>query len=370
MIETSLLQLGTLLRVCHNKQYAQVMHHHATTTTTPQPPHWQVLNEGSFASVRVRLPPSTAIHCESDAVVTMSHTVNVCGVVSGGLWAGLARAFLTRESFFTTVVENTSLEETGDVLLAPSDPGGIALHRFTSSSSSTAAATAAAAVADDDSGDMLLCSGAYLAADEGVAVESVMQAQFKNSIFSGTGFFLLRASSVSSGGGGGGDNCLAISAYGSMHKYELGPGERRMVDNGHLVAWTASMKYTMKLASAGSGLLGSMTSGEGLHCEFEGPGTIYIQSHKPATSTSTGEGSQRRSGGEGPVGACAGCFFAILFLALIATILFAGLEFNQGFYPTRSPSGRYSEYPTYGGQHQQYHHPQHYRYNERLRSEL
>lgn len=215
--------------------------------------------------------------------------------MSGGLFAGLARAFLTRESFFTTKVQNLHSIQSGDVLLAPSDPGGVTLHRLVRGE------------------EITLTSGAYLAADEAVNVASSMQSPF--SLFgnySGTGIFLLRAS---------GQGTLAISAYGSMHKYILAPGEMRSVDNGHLVAWTASMKTSMKLASAKAGILGSMTSGEGLHCSFEGPGVIYIQSHKPRVGAD-GVTRNRNGGGDSgnPVGAC---IILLVFILLVLGFAFA-----------------------------------------------
>jgi hypothetical protein len=36
----------------------------------------------------------------------------------------------------------------------------------------------------------------------------------------------------------------------------------------------------MGLASGGSSFVDSFTSGEGLMCFFQGPGTVYVQSHK------------------------------------------------------------------------------------------
>ena len=300
-------------------------------------PRWEVLNEGSFASVCIRLPPNSGIHCESDAVVSMSGDVDVRGVLSGGFLAGLARTFLTRESFFTTRVENTSLEATGDALIAPSDPGGIALHRIFQGE------------------EMFLTSGAYLAGDGGIRVESSMQAQLGNSLLSGTGFFLLRAS---------GQGNLAISAYGSMHKFILSAGEKRMVDNGHLVAWTSSMKYKMKLASARAGIVGSMTSGEGLHCEFEGPGVIYVQSHKASLGGSEGRPrSGNSSGGQGTLGACIGLCTAVtilvLTLGITGAIISGALDFEGAPVnsPTRSPTRR-GKYNTYGQQQQQQYHQQ------------
>lgn len=318
----------------------------------PASPAWKVENEGSFAAVCVGLPPGTGIHCESDAVVTMSQSVDVRGVISGGVLAGLARAFLTLESFFTTRVENISMEAPGDVLIAPSDPGGIALHRLFRGD------------------EMMLTSGAYLAADESVHVESAVQGQLGNSMLSGTGFFLLRAS---------GQGNLAIAAYGSMHKYILTSGEKRMIDNGHLVAWTASMKYRMKLASARAGFLGSMTSGEGLHCEFEGPGVIYIQSHKPSMiGDGINSGSSRPKsggsggGGGGPIGACIGMIFFLVVLSIVfaaSSGLLDGIEFQTGP-PSSSPPKRYRKYNTYeygGGQQRQ--HQQQYQQQRRNQRE-
>lgn len=171
-------------------------------------PRWLVQNEGSFASVSIILPPGSSFHCESDAVVSMSQAVDVRGTLSGGVLAGLARTLLTRESFFTTLVQNNSPRETGDALIAPSDPGSVVLHQL----------------AHGD--DLILTGGAYLAADKGVNVTSSMQSPF--SLFgnySGTGVFTLRAT---------GQGSLAICAYGSMHKYTLSPGEARNVDNGHV----------------------------------------------------------------------------------------------------------------------------------------
>lgn len=277
-----------------------------------QQPTWQVKNEGSFSSVSVTLPPNTSFHCESDAVITMSQNIDVCGTMSGGILAGLARAFLTRESFFTTKVQNTSSSQgPGDALIAPSDPGGITLHRLVRGE------------------EMVLTSGAYLAGDESVNVSSSMQSPFSMfGNYSGTGIFLLRAS---------GQGTLAISAYGSMHKYTLAPGEKRSVDNGHLVAWSASMRSEMKLASRRAGIVGSMTSGEGLHCSFEGPGVIYIQTHKPGVGPDGAPRSKNGGGNSGnPIGAC----IALLVFLLIVAGFFLALYFSLS-----GPGGS----PMYGG---------------------
>eukprot|EP00571_Detonula_confervacea_P012542 CAMPEP_0172312382 /NCGR_PEP_ID=MMETSP1058-20130122/17308_1 /TAXON_ID=83371 /ORGANISM="Detonula confervacea, Strain CCMP 353" /LENGTH=261 /DNA_ID=CAMNT_0013025817 /DNA_START=221 /DNA_END=1006 /DNA_ORIENTATION=- len=260
----------------------------------------------------------------------MSQNVDVCGSMSGGILAGLARAFLTRESFFTTKVQNNSANQSGDALIAPSDPGGVTLHRLVRGE------------------EMTLSSGAYLAADEAVNVASSMQSPFSMfGNYSGTGIFLLRAS---------GQGTLAISAYGSMHKYILAPGETRSVDNGHLVAWTASMKTSMKLASARAGILGSMTSGEGLHCSFEGPGVIYIQSHKPSVG-SDGVTRNRNGGGSSAGNPIGVCIFLLVFILLLLGFVFAV------YFGSPTPSYEHTGGNGYRSGQQQYD-GGHYRRNE------
>ena len=56
--------------------------------STNQIPTWTVKNDGSFASISVSLPPNTGFHCESDAVVSMSQSIDVVGKMSGGVLAG------------------------------------------------------------------------------------------------------------------------------------------------------------------------------------------------------------------------------------------------------------------------------------------
>jgi len=50
----------------------------------------------------------------------------------------------------------------------------------------------------------------------------------------------------------------------------LAPGEQYLVDTGHLVAWHASMPYTIQKAA--KSLFRSLTSGEALVAAFTGPG--------------------------------------------------------------------------------------------------
>jgi uncharacterized protein (AIM24 family) len=98
-------------------------------------------------------------------------------------------------------------------MMTPSEAGGIELYRLTTSTTTTNNTSS--------SSDLLLTSGAYVASDVGVNIRTELQASnsMRNSLFSDTGLFLLRAS---------GQGMVAFAAYGSIHKFELkSAGERR-----------------------------------------------------------------------------------------------------------------------------------------------
>jgi len=293
------------------------------SSSREQDPIWIVKDPGSFSSIVVKLPPGTTVNCESDAVVAFSQGVQVRGVMAGGILSSLARTFLTNESFFTTIVENTDLESVAEVMIAPKDPGGIVLHKMTYRGTGLGRERG-----DGDGDDLLLTSGAYIASDSNIKVTSKVQSIGK-SLFSQTGSFLLRASSLNEGRGVG---YVAFGAYGSVHKYVLGVGEIQSVDNGHLVAWSESMKYWVGLASlldsrssTSSRIMNSMTSGEGLMCHFEGPGTVYIQSHKP-DPMQINSSSKSKGGGNQPL-RLVGVF--IIFIIIITLYLFPIIVYNM-----------------------------------------
>jgi uncharacterized protein (TIGR00266 family) len=259
------------------------------------PPTWTVSNSGSFAAIQVQLPPHTEVHCESDAVVTFSQGIQVKGYLSGGFFSSLFRFFLADESFFTTKVENDS-SRTADVMMAPSEPGGVMLHTLVGAGD-----------------DLLLTSGAYVASDASVNISSKIQSGLANSLLSGTGSFLLRAN---------GCGHVAFAAYGAVHQYTLRQGEIRAVDNGHLVAWSAHMKYRTGMASGG--FLNSMTSGEGLMCFFEGPGTLYLQSHKQSTEADTSSKSSKGGFGRTELKLWILILFLFIVLALVLAMVING----------------------------------------------
>jgi len=110
---------------------------------------------------------------------------------------------------------------------------------------------------------------AYLATTINVVRSTKSQGLMKG-LMSGEGFFVAKVS---------GQGILWVQSLGAIIKRELMPGEEWIVDNGHLVAWSAS--YSMERISAGGGMFGASHTGEGAVCRFRGPGIVYIQTRNP-----------------------------------------------------------------------------------------
>ena len=85
------------------------------------------------------------------------------------------------------------------------------------------------------------------------------------------------------------------------------------------------MPLEVRLAAGGGGrglassVFSSAASGEGLMCFLTGPGTVWIQTHKPKEDAEDGDGKvRRRSSGGGGGGGLAGCCVCCCFIFIIA----------------------------------------------------
>lgn len=110
---------------------------------------------------------------------------------------------------------------------------------------------------------------AFLASTQGVVKEYKSQGLTK-AMFSGEGLFVYKMS---------GAGIVWITSFGAILRKDLVEGEKHMVDNGHLVAW--SCKYVLERVASG-GIVSGIVSGEGLVCKFTGPGTVFMQTRNPA----------------------------------------------------------------------------------------
>jgi uncharacterized protein (TIGR00266 family) len=169
--------------------------------------------------------------------------------VEGGLFKALSRRVLTGEHFFFQTLRAT--RGAGEALLAPTVPGEIVILEL------------------DGVNEYFVQKDGFLAGAQSVTIESKMQS-FTRGLLGGEGFFILKI---------GGKGTLILNSFGAIHLVELKPDEEYIVDNSHLVAWTATTSYKIEKASAG--WISSFTSGEGFICRFRGPGVVYIQTRNP-----------------------------------------------------------------------------------------
>ena len=168
---------------------------------------------------------------EANAMVAMQDGLSLKGRSRGGLFKSLARKLLNDETFFQLFIEADVAD--GDVLLAPKIPGDIMILEV-------------------GERQYMLSDGAFLASTDTVSLEVKSQGLGRALLGDSGGFFVI----------------------------EVKPGHKLLVDNGHLVAWDASLDYELTINSSRSGLFGklvnSQLTGEGILLKFKGEGKVYV----------------------------------------------------------------------------------------------
>jgi uncharacterized protein (TIGR00266 family) len=109
----------------------------------------------------------------------------------------------------------------------------------------------------------IIQKAAYVASQEGVELDVTWQG-FTKGLF-GQGLFMIKVT---------GTGQLFINTFGAIDKHTLMPGERLIVDNFHLVAFSDTCQY--KVTKFG-GLKETILGGEGFVTDIMGPGDVYIQ---------------------------------------------------------------------------------------------
>lgn len=162
----------------------------------------------------------------------------------GGVLSAIGRRITSGESMFITRATGTSKQ--GMIGIAPAIPGKISCLHV------------------DQTKQYRLNTGAFLACDE--SVEYVMKIQdVGKAFFGGTGGLFVMETQ------GTGD--ILVSAFGDILSLDVTPDQPITIDNEHVVAWDASLRYDIHVASGTFGF----TTGEGLVNEFHGQGTVLIQ---------------------------------------------------------------------------------------------
>lgn len=202
----------------------------------------QIKYKPAFAAIFITLDPGDKITAEAGAMVSMDTKITMKTEFSGGLFSGLVRKIFGGESLFVNVFTNETQQPLNLVLTQ-------------------------SVIGDLESIDLQgnqLCfqPGAYIAHTPGVNM-GVRWAGIKSAI-AGEGLFKLQLS---------GKGTVFFGAYGGITKKQI--SGQYIVDNSHLVAYEPGIEMNIRLSG---GLLGSLTSGEGLVNCLSGKGYIYLQS--------------------------------------------------------------------------------------------
>ena len=211
--------------------------------------------EGAFGSALIILEPGEKFVSEAGAMYRASANMDI-DVESRrkrdeGMWSAFKsgiKAMFAGESFFlSSYTPNDG--QSGEVGLAPTHQGEVRSVKVGS--------------------DVWICSGgSYLGSSGGITLDTQYQGLTKG-MFSKEGLVFVKAS---------GEGDLLVNGFGRISSVDVSGGIT--IDNGHLIAFTEGLEYT--ISKAGSGWISSMMSGEGLVMNFRGQGKVLVQSHDPS----------------------------------------------------------------------------------------
>lgn len=202
----------------------------------------------AYAIAKVTLAGGEQVKADGGAMLAMSTGTQIETSTQGGLMKGLRRAVLGGESFFMNTF--TAPGDGGDILFAPKLPGDVMVLPI-------------------EGETVYVQSGAYLAADGGVDIDSHWGGA--KTFFSRQGLFMLKVS---------GQGQVVLGTFGAIHAVDLQPGQSYTVGTGHLVAWSENVGYEVHKVG---GWKSTLLSGEGLVCQLTGPGRVYIQTRSEQT---------------------------------------------------------------------------------------
>jgi uncharacterized protein (TIGR00266 family) len=195
-----------------------------------------------FTILRINLKQGDQFRAEAGAMVSMSPTLKLEAKTTGKGLMGTFKAAVGGEGLFATLF--TAETGDGELVLAPSVLGDI--------------------LKMDMSGNTIYAEGgAYLAGSPGLELST--KGSLK-AMISGEGLFLQRIT---------GTGIVFLNSFGAVFEKTLAPGEVYIVDTNHIVAFEETIQYKIKKAS--KGIFSSLASGEGLVCEYTGPGKMWVQ---------------------------------------------------------------------------------------------
>lgn len=205
---------------------------------------YEIRYKPSYSLLVVTLDPGESLTAESGSMTYMEPVIEVkTQKREKSFWGSLSLALIGGQSFF--------------------------VNEFTAIGSKGKAAFSAAPLGDIDTLTLsegkgfIVQKSAYIASQQEIVLD-VKWEGFTKGLF-GQGLFMIRAT---------GNGLLFINTFGAIDTHVLASGEKLIVDNFHLVAFSESCQYVVRKFG---GLKETILGGEGLVTEITGPGEVYIQ---------------------------------------------------------------------------------------------
>ncbi len=205
---------------------------------------YEIKYKPSYAMLVVNLDQGETITAESGSMTYMDPAIEVhTRKREKSFWGSLGLSVIGGQSFW--------------------------VNDYTAAAANAEAGFVAAPVGDIEKLDVrpgqgyIIQKSSYIASTQDIDLD-VKWEGFSKGLF-GQGLFMIRAT---------GSGQLFINTFGAIDTHTLAPGQKLIVDNFHLVAFSDTCTY--KVTKFG-GLKETLLGGEGLVTEITGPGDVHIQ---------------------------------------------------------------------------------------------
>jgi uncharacterized protein (TIGR00266 family) len=199
---------------------------------------------GSFPIVVCKLQKGERMKNETGAMAYMTSGMSMDTNTGGGLLKGLGRALSGDTIFLNFFTANENNQEIG---FAARTPGKIMPIRL------------------DGTNTIIGQKNAFLAAEDGVDLDIYFRKSLGAGIFGGEGFILQKFT---------GNGMVFLEIDGEVIEYDLEPGEKLLLDPGHVAAMEESVGFDIEMVKGAKNIL----FGEGLFfSKVTGPGKVWIQ---------------------------------------------------------------------------------------------
>lgn len=199
----------------------------------------------AFALADVYMKTGESLYLLPGAMASMRGSIKARATLGGG---SLLKAYTRKYAKQSSVMSKYTAHSNAILSAAPDIPGDIAALKL------------------EETGPLRVEAGALLGYQDTVSVTASLQKMKK---------FFMGNSMIGSHLDGSG--LVLIAGYGGLRKVTLRPGETFIVNDGFAVAWSANMP--MKFGPM-DGLVSSALTKEGFVGQFEGPGTILLQTRQ------------------------------------------------------------------------------------------